>query len=448
MKRQRFFQNAGYVSLFGILGTIICFLVNAVCAFYLSSWGVIKDIHGNEILFTLKDVVIFGSVLSASDTVAAISVISEDEAPVMRGILLGEGVINDAVAIILFQSALRLDLNTLDAGTMGMYVVDIAYICVSSVLIGVLFGLISAAMTRKFRHFNNYPPIEVAMLFFVGYLGYLISFALDISGVISILTTAIMMGHYTWYNISEEAREVSKTVFHIVGQIIEAFIFTYIGLSTYEYYTHFSGYLFMFESSLVVMFARFSGIVLFPGLLKLVMKGFKLGWMELITIWFAGSIRGAIAFALILTVEDSANKYCPHRDVLKTSILGIVIFTTLVLGSIMPVMKGLVVKTIRKGYSDTSFVQTILHRSLRPSAQSNAPLLQGGEPGQPPAEPKPQPRPKRNTNFHQAWRYVDDRFIKRYLIRKEALEERKRKEANQAFKMERGVQTDMDALIP
>jgi len=308
MKRQRFFQNAGYVALFGILGTIICFLVNAVCAYYLSAWGVIKDIHGNEIAFTLKDVMLFGSVLSASDTVAAISVISEEEAPVMRGILLGEGVINDAVAIILFQSALRLNLDTLSASSAGTYLLDIGYICISSILVGLIFGLISAAMTRKFREFNHHPPTEVAMLFFLGYLGYMVSFALDFSGVISILTTAIMMGHYTWYNISEEARAVSRSVFHIVGEIIEAFIFVYIGLCTYEYYQHFTGYFFMLESSLMVMFARFSGIVLFPGLLKLVMKRFKLRWMELVTIWFAGSIRGAIAFALILTVEDSANK--------------------------------------------------------------------------------------------------------------------------------------------
>lgn len=308
MKRQRFFQNAGYVSLFGILGTIICFLVNAICAFYLSSWGVIKDIDHNSVQFTLKDVVLFGSVLSASDTVAAISVISEEEAPVLRGILLGEGVVNDAVAIILFQSAMRLDMATFDVSMLGLYVLDIAYICLTSVLIGLLFGLLSAAMTRKFREFNKHPPYEVALLFFLAYVGYMVSVILDISGVISILTTAIMMGHYTWYNLSHEAREVSRTVFHIVGHVIEAFIFVYMGLTSYEYYTHFAGYLFMLEYSLVVMFARFAGIVIFPGLLKLVVRGFKLKWMELITLWFAGSIRGAIAFALILTVSGSANK--------------------------------------------------------------------------------------------------------------------------------------------
>ena len=308
MKRQRFFQNAGYVSLFGILGTIICFSVNAICAYYFSQWGIIEDVYGNDVTLTIKDVFLLGSVLSASDTVAAISVITDEDAPKARAILLGEGVINDAVAIILFQSALRMDLKDLDSGTIGMYAVDIAYICFTSMLVGALFGMLSAAMTRRFSEFNKHPPYEVALLFFLAYLGYMISFALDISGVISILTTAIMMGHYTWYNISEEARHVSRGAFHIMGDVIEAFVFVYIGLSSYQYYHQFGSFLFMGEYTLVVLVGRMAGIVIVPGLLKLVWKKFSLKWMELITIWFAGSIRGAIAFALILTVEDSDNK--------------------------------------------------------------------------------------------------------------------------------------------
>jgi sodium/hydrogen exchanger-like protein 6/7 len=279
-----------------------------VCAFYLSAWGVIKDIQGNTIAFTLKDAVLFGSVLSSSDTVAAISVISEEEAPVLRCILLGEGVINDAVAIILFHSAVGLDMSTLNAGTIFMYVLEFIYICMSSIFVGMLFGFLSAVITRKFNQLNQHPSCEITLLFFLAYIGYMISFALKISCVISILTTSITMGHYTWHNISGEARVVSRGVFQIVGDGIEAFIFVYMGLASYEYYAKFSAYLFVLNYSLVVMFARFMGIVLVPGILKLCMKSSRLKWLELIIIWFAGSIRGAMGFALILTVTDSQNK--------------------------------------------------------------------------------------------------------------------------------------------
>lgn len=125
---------------------------------------------------------------------------------------------------------------------------------------------------------------------------------------------------------------------------------------------------------------------------------------------------------------------------LKTSILGIVIFTTIVLGSIMPILKDVVLKTLRTSHIDTSIVQTILQRSPRPSAPAQAQLLPGksGE----------QREARHISTFHHTWRYVDDHFIKKYLIRKEAIEERKRKEISPQFQLERGVQTDRDSLMP
>jgi len=58
-------------------------------------------------------------------------------------------------------------------------------------------------------------------------------------------------------------------------------------------------------------------------------------WMvnryEMSIIWFAGLIRGAVAFALIQTVENKLN------PVVISTILFIVFFTTVGLGAFMPV---------------------------------------------------------------------------------------------------------------
>jgi uncharacterized membrane protein YedE/YeeE len=51
---------------------------------------------------------------------------------------------------------------------------------------------------------------------------------------------------------------------------------------------------------------------------------------ELSIIWLGGAIRGAVAFALILAVTTH------HKKVVITTTLGIVMFTTIVFGAIMP----------------------------------------------------------------------------------------------------------------
>lgn len=50
---------------------------------------------------------------------------------------------------------------------------------------------------------------------------------------------------------------------------------------------------------------------------------------ELLFIWYAGLIRGAIAFGLVLRIDNNS----PNRSVIVTTSLALVIFTTVVFGS-------------------------------------------------------------------------------------------------------------------
>lgn len=55
----------------------------------------------------------------------------------------------------------------------------------------------------------------------------------------------------------------------------------------------------------------------------------KITWKELTFIWYAGLIRGAIAFGLVLRIDDSF----VNRGVIVTSCLTLVVFTTVFFGS-------------------------------------------------------------------------------------------------------------------
>ncbi len=53
--------------------------------------------------FSVKDILLFSAVISATDTVAALTFIKEDKDPKLFAILFGEGVLNDAVCIVLYR---------------------------------------------------------------------------------------------------------------------------------------------------------------------------------------------------------------------------------------------------------------------------------------------------------------------------------------------------------
>jgi hypothetical protein len=61
------------------------------------------DESSRVLFFSFKEILLFASVISATDTVAALTFVKEETEPKLFAILFGEGVINDAVCIVLYK---------------------------------------------------------------------------------------------------------------------------------------------------------------------------------------------------------------------------------------------------------------------------------------------------------------------------------------------------------
>ena len=96
--------------------------------------------------------------------------------------------------------------------------------------------------------------------------------------------------------------------------------------------------------------------------------GYKAGvsLKEMVFIWYAGMIRGAIAFGLVLRIDT------PNRNVIVTTSLSLVIFTTVVFGSTV----GLVSKCLFKEEAEVEIVEENIDSS-KEKANNNTPLLSG-----------------------------------------------------------------------
>jgi NhaP-type Na+/H+ or K+/H+ antiporter len=144
------------------------------------------------------------SLLCSSDVVAAISLISYDKNPKLFSIVFGEGIINDAVSIIMFQTVMKYTSAnaTVEWSTPLTIVLDFLSLAFNSVYIGVLFALISSYVLKTFRAFSKNPVYESVMIFCTAYISYVTSESAEYSGIITLLTCGVVMAHYTWYNLS------------------------------------------------------------------------------------------------------------------------------------------------------------------------------------------------------------------------------------------------------
>ena len=142
------------------------------------------------------------------------------------------------------------------------------------------------------------------------------------------------MAKYTWYNLSPQGKQSSFIVFQFLGYATEAFVFAYLGLTFFSYQNlKWSPHLFLFEL-LIIFFGRGLGTIGLVGLLKCCYDA-KISLKELIFIWYAGMIRGAIAFGLVLRIDGNTFK---NRDVIVTTSLSLVVFTTVVFGSTVGIL--------------------------------------------------------------------------------------------------------------
>ena len=153
----------------------------------------------------------------------------------------------------------------------------------------------------------------------------------------------------------------------MIGFCCEAFIFAYLGLVFFSYLDRaWSFTMIAFELPIVAL-SRFIGIFGVMVIMRFVFcKPFFLTTNELTFQWFAGLIRGPIAFGLVMRLESEPSLTQTRKDIITTTTLVLVIFTTIAFGSVMPLIsKCLLTKHVHHHH----------HHHSNPHSQKHSPHL-------------------------------------------------------------------------
>ena len=156
------------------------------------------------------------SLLCSSDVIAAISIIKFDEQPKLFSLVFGEGIVNDAVAIILFNTVSMYtgdQTESFTGATPFKIIGNFLLLGVASLGIGLVFGLIGSFIFKKMRFLTVSAVKETLLIFCIGYLAYAVGELAHMSGIIALLTSGVIMAHYAWYNLSPQGKHVSSVAF-------------------------------------------------------------------------------------------------------------------------------------------------------------------------------------------------------------------------------------------
>lgn len=203
MKKSNFIANFGYIILFGFFGTIISFLTLSLLIIQC------KELFLQAPFLSTKECLLLASVLCATDTVAALTILKEKSFPTLNSILFGEGVVNDAVSILLYRAVENLikaeqtthAMTSVTSEEIIMMLITFGYLSVCSISIGVFFGLLCAYIFKNLN-LGSHPVREIFLVLLFAYLSYITSEMLSFSGIMTLFCCGFSMATYAFKNLS------------------------------------------------------------------------------------------------------------------------------------------------------------------------------------------------------------------------------------------------------
>ncbi|GMI84606.1 sodium hydrogen exchanger 2 [Hibiscus trionum] len=335
VKKKQFFRNFITIMLFGAVGTLIsCTII---------SLGVIKFFKEMDIgTLDVGDFVAIGAIFAATDSVCTLQVLNQDETPLLYSLVFGEGVVNDATSVVLFNAIQSFDLTNSSPGIALEFIGKFLYLFLSSTLLGVAVGLVSAYIIKTLYFGRHSTDREFALMMLMAYLSYIMAELFYLSGILTVFFCGIVMSHYTWHNVTESSRITSKHAFATLSFVAEIFIFLYVGMDaldieTWSFVNDRPGTSIMVSSVLLLLVMAGRAAFVFPlsFLTNLAHKSpsEKISFRQQIIIWWSGLMRGAVSMALAYNqFTKGGHTETRVNAIMITSTITVVLFSTVVFG--------------------------------------------------------------------------------------------------------------------
>ncbi|XP_051947658.1 sodium/hydrogen exchanger 8 [Xyrauchen texanus] len=329
LHKGNFFQNIGSITLFAVFGTAISAFIVGGGIYFLGQADVIYKM-------TMTDSFAFGSLISAVDPVATIAIFNAlNVDPVLNMLVFGESILNDAVSIVLTNTAEGFAGSDVSTGW-ETFLQALGYFLkmfFGSAALGTLTGLISAIALKHFD-LRKTPSLEFGMMIIFAYLPYGLAEGIKLSGIMAILFSGIVMSHYTHHNLSPVTQILMQQTLRTVAFMCETCVFAFLGLSIFSF-PHKFELSFVIWCIVLVLLGRAVNIFPISFMLNF-FRDHKITPKMMFIMWFSG-LRGAIPYALSLHLGLEPIE---KRQLIGTTTIVIVLFTILLMGGgTMPLIR-------------------------------------------------------------------------------------------------------------
>ena len=288
-----------------------------------------------------------GAIVSPTDAVAATTIFQRLRVPRrLEAVLEGESLINDAMAIILYSTALDLAVHDGTHFSLGSTAARFIVVGVASVALGLVTGWAIGELRRRLHD----PPVESTISLLTGFAAYLPAYALGLSGVLAVVAAGIYLGRLGPHYISSRTRLQAQEMWAVVVFLLNGLIFILIGLQLRPILARLTpGLIVTFilvtlAASLTVVVVRMAWI--FPSarvarlLTPVRMRQPAASWKVIVIAGWAG-MGGVVSLAAALALPEPATAHttgytAQARDLVVFATFGVILVTLVGKGLSLP----------------------------------------------------------------------------------------------------------------
>jgi monovalent cation/hydrogen antiporter len=167
-----------------------------------------------------------GAVVAPPDAVAATSLGKRlGLPPRIVTILEGEGLVNDATALVLLSTMLAIVSTTTTSPNGWMIALEFGWAVLGALLIGGVLGFVVVALRQRVTDM----VLDAALSLVVPFVAYLAAELAHASGVVAVVIAGILVGNQGAYRIRASFRLAESGTWRIVTLIVENAVFLFMG---------------------------------------------------------------------------------------------------------------------------------------------------------------------------------------------------------------------------
>jgi CPA1 family monovalent cation:H+ antiporter len=284
---------------------------------------------------------VLGAIVSPPDTVAALAATRHLSIPkAIITILEGEGLVNDATAIVSFRMAIAAAVSSVEF-SLGRASVNFFVAAVGGVAVGLGVGIL-VSWARKLV--GKAPTVEATLSLLTPFFAFLPAEKIEASGVLAVVACGLYLGRTGPKVVSAQSRVQAAYMWRMITFLLEGLIFLLVGLELplafvgLEHHPLWELIVWALAVSATAIVVRL--LWMYPGaLLARIIRYPFAGWMPLPR-WqeaaFAGwaGIRGgdSLVIALSLPLMTATGEPFPGRHVIIFLTFVVIVVTLVVIG--------------------------------------------------------------------------------------------------------------------